>query len=115
MSRGWPMVLVALGCRPTAILQEGYGPFLADGVCERTRECARGAFDSLYFGMEDCRDSWERALNRTVTELADSDCDYDAARAAEVYNELLDMSCEDFVEGKYQEAALDVWDCPIRN
>lgn len=98
---------------PTKIDQKDYPKELSAVFCDRIKECARGDFESAYFGMTDCERTWERQFEDFSKEADDADCDYDAKAAADLWSLVQDMSCEKFYEGEYEEESRDVWgeDC----
>jgi hypothetical protein len=104
-------VLTACGV-PDTIPQGEYAQRIAEVSCERVRECQRGAFDSSYFSMDDCREHQRRIQASVVEDLDELGCDYDAKKAADLWVKVHDMSCENFYEGEYLEEADEVWgDC----
>ncbi|MEQ1508254.1 MAG: hypothetical protein ABMB14_38845 [Myxococcota bacterium] len=107
---GW--VAIA-GCGVPAELQkEDFADRAADAVCRRTRECDRGAFDTSYFGLADCRATVSRDLRAFVGLMDETECEYDGAKASDAYTEVLEMSCEDFYEGEFEQATSEIWgDC----
>lgn len=112
MTRGlWLSLLVGCGA-PTTIPKEDFPAAAADVVCARTRECARGQFDAVYFGLSDCRAEVARDLGELAARMDDLDCTYDADEAAIVWTDTRDSTCEDFYEGDWLPATEDIWrDC----
>jgi hypothetical protein len=107
------LVALLTACGPPDSIPQGeYAQRVAEVYCERTRECARGAFDANYFGMEDCEEHARRLNASVVEDLDELGCDYDAKKAADLWVKMHDMSCENFYEGEYLEDADEVWgDC----
>ena len=109
-----PLLALAACGAPAEIPEDEYAHWLAQAVCARTRECARGLFDSAYYGLADCEETNERAFLATVDQRDQQDCDYSAADAGNAYADILEMSCEHFYEGDGFESANDAWDdCPV--
>ena len=111
MSRAAACVLL-LGCAgaPSEIEEQELPRFAAEVICTRIKECDRASYDSDFFGRGDCIDSQEREIE----DIADaaSECDYSASGARDAWQEIRDMSCEDFVEGGADEAIFSIWgDC----
>lgn len=102
-----------VACGPPATIPQGeFAESIAAVSCDRIRECMRGSFDSIYFGMEDCRVENERSLQALVKQLDEADCDYDAVAAADLWVLLDEMSCEKFYENEFLDEQNEVWgDC----
>lgn len=97
---------------PTKIDRKDYPKELSAVFCTRIKECARGDFESAYFGTADCERTWERQFEEFAKFAEDGDCDYDAKAAADLWVLVNEMSCEKFYEGEYEEESNDVWgDC----
>lgn len=107
------VLLALIGCGPPASIAQGeFAAEMAAVSCDRLKECARGDFESAYFGMEDCRATVERSLSSLVKDLDDADCDYNANAAGDLWVLVHDMSCEKFYEAEYVDEQNDVWgDC----
>jgi hypothetical protein len=106
------IALLAVGCAtaPDEIPREELTRWMADVVCDRTRECMRGEFDAMFYGADDCRATLED-LYAPVDDNAELlGCDYDAGRAGAAIDEVDAMTCEEIYEGEYEVAFLDVWE-----
>ena len=106
--------LLACGCfgAPDEIEEEDFPHVMAKVLCTRIRDCDRAFYDATYFDRSDCRDSKERALEGTADEASDLDCAYSPADAGDAWDEIADMPCEDFVDGKADETLFGIWgDC----
>jgi hypothetical protein len=79
-------------------------------VCARTRECDRATYDSQYFGKRDCRDEWEVNISETIDAADDLGCDYDGTAAGDAWQDIHDMTCEDFAQGDAEESLFLIWD-----
>ena len=97
---------------PNQIDQEDLASTAAPVICDRLRECTRGDYELLFFGMKDCRDEQEVAIDAVAQVAEDFGCDYDDEGASEALHEIADMNCQDFYENEWL-ASLDlVWpDC----
>ena len=104
------LLLTGCGSAPQEIPDEDFALWTAKALCERTRECQRGVFEASYYSMADCRAHFERLLQQTYDALDALDCDYRAREAGEAYTEIIEMSCESFYEGDYNEATVEIWD-----
>lgn len=106
----WLVLLAGCASAPEEIPDEDFAYWGARALCERTRECQRGAFDASYFSMADCRAHLELLLQETYDLYETLDCDYRAAKAGDAYRDIMEMSCEDFYEGDYNESTAEIWD-----
>jgi hypothetical protein len=106
----WWVVLGLHACfAPQEIPEDEFAARAAEVMCRRTRECARGDFDTVFYGMGDCVRTLELLYAGVVEGNAEADCDYDPGRAADAWVEVVEMSCEDFYEGAYTEPIDDIW------
>ncbi len=104
-------LLGLMACGAPAEIQEKH--FAAQGsglICDRLKECARGEYLREYYGHSDCAAHWEIVLEDYIDVADDLDCDYSSEGAARAYNDLSDMSCENFYEGDYIEDFDKIWD-----
>lgn len=95
---------------PDEVPEDEFALYAAAVTCERTEECARGAYEVEYYGMADCRATEERNWGALVELL--SDCDYSAKRAGDRLRDVQEMSCEDWYEGDAIDALAEVWEDP---
>ena len=97
---------------PNEIDEEDFASTAAPIVCDRLRECVRGDYEALFFGMKDCKDEQEVLVESLVEGAADVGCDYEPGGASDALHEIDEMNCQDFYEGEWL-ASLDlVWpDC----
>lgn len=78
-------------------------------LCERYYECDRGAFESAYSDLADCKD--DDALI-AYYECFNESCTFVAKAASECLSEFRSQSCEDLVEGRTPNACEDIYeDC----
>lgn len=112
MRRTLLVLLAACGPSSDGIPKDDFAYWGADILCERYRECQRGVFESAWYSMGDCQRDVERDLGLLVELMDDLDCDYDAKEAAVAYQDIDEMTCEEFYEGEATEATDDIWgDC----
>ena len=115
---GWigaGLVVALAGCAPQEIPEDRFADQGAQLYCQRTRECALGDFKASYYGMADCREHVARDLEELVEFADDIDCDYDPDGAARAWNNLAEMSCENFYEGGFFEDFDKIWDDCVLN
>lgn len=111
----WLAVAGLMACVPGEIAEDRFPAIAADAFCNRYQECARGAFQSAYFGMADCQRELESGLEDLASVADDLACDYSEAGAGDAVRELLEMDCEDFYEGDYLNDFDKVWDGCVIN
>jgi hypothetical protein len=99
---------------PNEVDEEDFGSVAAPIVCDRLKECMRGDFEALYFGMKDCQDEQEVFVDALAEGAEDAGCDYDAAGASDALHEIDELNCQDFYEGEWFTSLELVWpDCLI--
>jgi hypothetical protein len=104
------LVVAACGS-PERIEEDDFPAAAADVFCARFEECAKGEFDRAYFGMGDCEEHTSRDFALVSESFDDLGCSYDEDGAAEAWDHLDSMSCEEFYDGEYVEDYDKVWDC----
>ncbi len=93
--------------------EDEFAEAFAPLFCAREAECAKGLYQSLYFDRADCVAHWEQALADQLDTFDDFGCSYDAGEAADAFDTIKDMSCEDYYEGEdLADLSADIWaDC----
>ncbi|NCG18550.1 MAG: hypothetical protein GWP91_06015 [Rhodobacterales bacterium] len=104
-------LLGLLACSgPSEIKEKNFAASGAGMICNRLQECQRGDYLREYYGHADCASHWEIALEVYIEVADDLDCDYSPEAAARAYNNLAEMSCEDFYGLDYIEDFDEIWD-----
>ena len=97
---------------PASVTKADFPDRIAAVICDRTRECARGAYELNYFGKSDCRAHVSEEIGDLIADLDDAECTYDATQAGTALADTAEMTCERFFEAAYAEAITDIWsDC----
>jgi hypothetical protein len=102
------VALMLAACTPNS--EEGYADAFADAQCARTRECARGYFESEFSDNEECFDDLSDQYNDLIDYADDADCDFDPEEAAQCLSEMRSSSCEDWYEGDL-DGCDKIYDC----
>lgn len=85
-------------CGGGEIEEKNFAERYASAFCSQERQCARGTWLNRYYDQADCRATWERNLEELVDLYDDLDCDYSKKQAADTYDDLASMDCEEFYE-----------------
>jgi hypothetical protein len=81
-----------VACAPT---YDNFPAKLAAVVCERSKECALGSFESRYDDMAECMEEVAEVYESSLDRIDDDD--FDARDAADCIAEIRSRDCEDVV------------------
>ncbi len=84
---------------------------LASTYCSRLHDCARGDYEALYFGRNDCERQNTVVYDALVAGFAE--CEYSEAEAEQAVGHLDQLNCGDFHDVAYAADYAEIWtSCP---
>ena len=84
---------------------------ISAAYCARLDECDKGHYEGKYSDRGDCIDDVRAPWDDFQDCAQAADCGFNANAAAECHHDLVTMSCEDFVQSKWQGSCDNLYDC----
>lgn len=103
--------LVVLAACGGDLTQETFPTEVAPVICQQTRTCALGYYESEYRDEDDCISQVEEQYSAEGTENDAAGCVFDLEEAEACVEALKGATCEEWFEGDALEDCADVWTC----
>ena len=103
--------LLTLAACGSDLSQETFPTEVAPVICDQTRTCALGYFESEYRDEDDCLTTIEEQFSVEGSENDAKGCVFDIEEAKACIEALKGATCEQWFEGDAIEDCADVWTC----
>lgn len=88
--------------------KNNFAQSLVELSCERTEECAKGVFDSLYTSVDDCIARSEANAN-DVADCYAGHCKFDRSNASQCLDRVKAADCSEIVDASAYSDCEQVW------
>jgi hypothetical protein len=103
------MIIFLTALAGCSIREEAFPHRFAELNCARHWECDRGSYELLYWDHFDCVRENERTFTEVKAFEEEYGCTYDPEAAATAYDDLNDMTCEEWHSGELLLGFTAIW------